>query len=60
MEMFLTLSSGERDELNQRIHRHEKNKPAFWLISFRWGGFEGMVDALSTAEQTNRMLCGRR
>ncbi|EOY5552353.1 hypothetical protein ACP7G8_005440, partial [Klebsiella pneumoniae] len=39
MEMTLTLSSGDRDELDQRIHQHEKNKPAFWLISFRWGGY---------------------
>lgn len=39
MEMTLTLSSGDRDELDQRIHQHEKINPAFWLISFRWGGY---------------------
>lgn len=37
MEMTLTLSSGERDELDQRIHQHEKNKPGLLANLFSLG-----------------------
>ncbi|HBZ2594477.1 TPA: viral (Super1) RNA helicase, partial [Klebsiella pneumoniae] len=37
MEMTLTLSSGDRDELDQRIHQHEKNKPGLLANLFSLG-----------------------
>ncbi|HHG1616491.1 hypothetical protein AAHX86_26205 (plasmid) [Klebsiella pneumoniae] len=37
MEMTLTLSSGERDVLDQRIHQHEKNKPGLLANLFSLG-----------------------
>jgi chromosome segregation ATPase len=36
MEMTLTLSSGDRDELDQRIHQHE-NKPGLLANLFSLG-----------------------
>ncbi|HIG5938801.1 DEAD/DEAH box helicase [Klebsiella pneumoniae] len=37
MEMTVTLSSGERADLDQRIHQHEKNKPGLLANLFSFG-----------------------
>nr|QTX14777.1 hypothetical protein [Klebsiella pneumoniae] len=59
MEMTLTLSSGDRDELDQRIHQHEKNKPGLLANLFFAGeDIEGMVGSLSTADRRIRFFAG--